>query len=430
MLKCKFRDLKDWMSVRSVDEALREILKGMPVLSSERVLLWQVANRIIAQDIVADTDQPTQANSSMDGFALHSKDLVDASADRPRTLPVVMHIAAGMSPKRSLACGEVARIMTGAPIPCGADAVVPVEDTDADWSMESPLEDQVRFSNPVAAGAYIRQRGEDIRAGQTVLQKGKQLRAAEIGLLATLGVVKPQVFRQPRVAILSSGDELVSPDRPLSQGVIRDSNSYMLASLVQQYGGLPIRLPVVCDNFAEIKGVLGSIKNCAPDLILSNAGVSVGAADFIHKALQELGTMEFWRVNMRPGKPLVFGRIQDIPFLGLPGNPVSSMVTFDVFVRPCLLKMGGSSEEQWPLPTISVRTGHDFQSDGRRSYLRVRLERCGDDWVAYSVGTQSSSAIMSMVNADGLLIIPEGQTHIEAGTSLELRRLNDDRKFG
>ena len=262
-----------------------------------------------------------------------------------------------------------------------------------------------------------------MRAGEVVLTGGRHLLGAEVGVLAALGVVEPLVYRQPRVAILSSGEELLSVDQPLAPGRIRESNSYALASLIAEQGGQPLRFPIARDDLGEIRATLWSVVAHAPDLIISSAGVSVGAADYMLAALREIGELQFWRVNMRPGKPLAFGRIQGIPFFGLPGNPVSALVTFDVFVRPTILKMGGHSEDRWPQPVISVRAGEEFRSDGRRSYLRARLEWRNGEWYAYSTGTQSSGAMMSLVRADGLLIIDAGVARVGAGSVLSLRPL-------
>ena len=411
------------MTLRSVEIALADVLVNITPLAVERVPLAQVSSRVLAEDISADSDLPAAPNSSMDGFAVRAEDVARASPELPVSLPVVIHIAAGSVAGRMLGHREAARIMTGAPLPPGADAIVPVEATDADWSVEVAIGETVQIHQASAAGAYVRPRGEDMRAGEVVLTCGRHLLGAEIGVLAALGVVEPLVYRQPRVAILSSGEELLSVDQPLAPGRIRESNSYALASLIAEHGGQPLRFPIARDDLGDIRATLWSVVAHAPDLIISSAGVSVGAADYVLAALREIGELQFWRVNMRPGKPLAFGRIQGIPFFGLPGNPVSALVTFDVFVRPTLLKMGGHSEDRWPQPVISVRAGEEFRSDGRRSYLRARLEWRNGEWFAYSTGTQSSGAMMSLVRADGLLIIDAGVARVDAGSVLSLRPL-------
>jgi len=228
------------------------------------------------------------------------------------------------------------------------------------------------------------------------------------------------VIRQPRVAIISTGDELVDIHEPLSPGKIRDSNSYMLAALVTTYGGTALRLPVARDTLDDVRRRFRDALDQRPDVILSSAGVSVGAFDVVRTILEELGQINFWRINLRPGKPLAFGHVQGVPFFGLPGNPVSAIVTFDVFVRPVLLRLGNRMDEG---STITVTTGQDIESDGRRSYLRVKLVSDNGQLIARLTGTQISSALISMVLADGLLIVPEGVTHVPAGTPMPVRLL-------
>jgi molybdopterin molybdotransferase len=248
------------------------------------------------------------------------------------------------------------------------------------------------------------------------------LRPQDIGVLAALGYVKVPVYRQPRVAILSTGDELVSVGEPLALGKIRDSNSYTLAGLVATYGGIPIRLPTARDTLEDVRHLFQNALAQSPDIVLSSAGVSVGAFDVVRTVLDELGDVRFWRVNLRPGKPLAFGHLQDIPFFGLPGNPVSAIVTFEVFVRPVLLKLTGRPDQVM----MAVATlGEDIHSDGRRSYLRVKLEREDGRLIARLTGTQSSGALMSVVQADGLLIVPEDVTYVSAGERLPVRLLRD-----
>lgn len=409
------------MRLRAVNEALTDILADLAPLNLERIPLARATGRMLAEDVRADADYPAAALSSMDGFAVRAEDIAAASEDEPVQLPVVMHIPAGGMAERALASGEAARIMTGAPLPPGADAIAPVETTDADWSAPGNDGEAVQFRQHFAAGAFVRPRGEDLRAGEVALAAGRKLHGAEIGTLASLGVARPLVYRQPRVAILSSGDELLAIDQPLLPGHIRESNSYALASLVEEYGGIPIRFPPARDDLDEIRNLLWSVALRAPDLILSSAGVSVGAADFMLAAIEEIGELHFWRVNMRPGKPLVYGRLQGIPYFGLPGNPVSALVTFDVFVRAALMKMGGYAEGEWQAPLVKVRAGEDFHTDGRRTYLRARLEFRDGQWRAHSTGTQSSGAMMSMVRADGLLILQEGVKTVSAGSELPFR---------
>lgn len=408
----------------NVDVAIERILEQMGVLSSEVVRLEDSLGRVLAEDIVSDIDLPPFDNSAMDGFAIQAIDSEDASTENPSILKVTMDIPAGMSPEERLSSGEAARIMTGAPIPEGADAVIPVEDTDADFSDldAATLPETVALHKVMPVGAAIRKMGENIQRGQTILKKNRILSPADIGILASLGRGQFEVIRQPRVAIVGSGDELVGVDEPLEAGQIRDSNSYALAALIEQDGGIALKQENARDNPESIRKMFQDTLALQPDLIVSSAGVSVGAADYIRAILEELGEIGFWRINLRPGKPLAFGKIDGIPFFGLPGNPVSAMVTYNVLVRPALLKLAGKVGN---IAKIRAKVGQEMRSDGRRTYARVRLQREGDDWVAYETGTQSSGAHLSMVLADGLLIIPENIGIVAVGTELEVQLLRD-----
>jgi molybdopterin molybdotransferase len=408
----------------NVDVALEQILAQIKQLPSEVVFLSAALNRVLADDVRAEINLPPFANSSMDGYAVRAADVVNATTENPASLKVVLDIPAGTFPDRPIGQGEAARILTGAPIPKGADCVIPVEQTDAKWynQIGTPLDPTVNIYKAGRAGDNIRPIGEDIRAGQVVLSEGRLLGAADIGVLAGLGCSQVKVIRQPRVAILGTGDELVSVDQPLSPGKIRDTNSYTLEALVTTVGALPLRLPIARDSLEEVRALFHSALEQKPDLILSSAGVSVGTADLVRTVLDELGQVGLWRVNLRPGKPLAFGHLQGIPFFGLPGNPVSAMVTFDLFVRPALLKMAGKPDVR---KTVYAAIVENLTSDGRRSYLRVTLERDNGHLIARTTGTQSSGALMSMVLADGLLIIPEDVMEITAGTELPVRLLRD-----
>lgn len=406
----------------NVDRALEQILSQIRLLPPEEVPLPATLGRVLAEDIQSQIDLPPFNNSAMDGYAVRTKDLSGATPETPIQLTIVMDIAAGYVPTGSLAPGEAARIMTGACVPEGADAVVPVEDTNGqrdDDSSELPAT-QVNVFRAVSPGEHIRPTGSDLAAGTLVLTTGTVLRPQEIGMLVALGYATVRVYRRPRVVILSHGDELIEVDEPLVSGKIRDVNSYTIAALVETSGAEPVRLPIAHDTLDELRRLFKAALDHRPDMIISSAGVSVGATDLIRTVLKELGTVDFWRVNLRPGKPFAFGQLQDVPFFGLPGNPVSAMVTFDLFVRPSLLKQAGHIAE-WPSAMAVV--GEAMQSDGRRSYLRVKLDQIDDQLVATSVGSQSSSALISMVLADGLLIVPENMTDIPVGISLPVRLL-------
>lgn len=405
----------------SVDEALARILAHIHPPRADLIPLIDAFDRILTQDIQSDINLPPFANSAMDGFAVHAADLAAASPTTPVQLPLVGDIPAGVAPPGPLPPGCAMRIMTGAPLPSDADAVIPVEATDGQWNHPTdPLPSHVRMFQRIEPGASVRAAGEDVRAGQLVLRAGSRLRPQDVGMLAALGWSMVPVAARPRAVIISTGDELIEVDQPLEAGKIRDVNGYTLAGLVHHYGGEAIRLPIVPDTLDAVRATFRAALDTNPDLIISSAGVSVGAFDVVRAVLEELGRIDFWRVNLRPGKPLAFGLVDGVPFFGLPGNPVSAMVTFDVFVRPALHRMQGRADDADLIPCI---VGEDMTSDGRRSYLRVKLERRDGQLIAHTTGTQSSGALMSMVLADGLLIVPEGVTRVDAGQSLHVRVL-------
>jgi molybdopterin molybdotransferase len=404
------------MSLLSVDQARERILSHFQPVTTETLPLTGCANRVLAEDIIAATDLPPFNNSSMDGFAVRAEDVIEAVAASPRSLRVVADIPAGSYPTISLAPGEAARIMTGAPLPDGADAVVPVEETNFDnRDAGTPAPNEVQIFKAPKSGANVRLRGMDIRAGQVVLYKGRVLKPQDLGLLAMLGFVNVLVYRKPRVALFSSGDELLPVDAPLEDGKIRDSNSYTLAALVEDTGADVIRLGVAKDNRDSVKASLEKAVESNVDLILSSAGVSVGAFDFVKEVIESHGKMDFWRVNMRPGKPLAFGEYRNIPFIGLPGNPVSAFVGFEVFVRATIQRLSGSLEIN--RPTVRVRCEEQIDSDGRESYLRAQVSPDGEDGalVARLTGHQGSGNLHSLVEANALLIIPAGVKCVPAG---------------
>jgi molybdopterin molybdotransferase len=395
------------MNLLSVAEARERILSRFKPVAAERLPLAECPYRVLAQDIAAATDFPLFDNSSMDGFAIQAADVATATPASPRTLRVVADIPAGSQPTISLAPGEAARIMTGAPLPFGADAVIPVEETDfhnRDAGTQAP--ENVQAMKAMQAGENVRPRGADVRAGESVLQKGQILRPQEIGLLAMLGEAQVSVYRKPRVALFSSGDELLPVDAPLTAGKIHDSNSYTLAALLQSANVEVIHLGVAADRRAEVESLLKDAVREQVDLIVSSAGVSVGAFDFVKEVVESNGRLDFWRVNMRPGKPLAFGEYEGIPFIGLPGNPVSAFVGFEVFVRPTLGRLSGL--ETATRLTVRVRLGEAIESDGRESYLRAEVCEEGGTLVAHLSGHQGSGNLLALVRANALLIIPAG----------------------
>jgi molybdopterin molybdotransferase len=402
------------MSLLSVNEARERILSHFQPVTTETLPLAGSSNRVLAQDIAATSDLPPFDNSSMDGFAVRAADVIDAAAGSPRNLRVVADIPAGSHPTISLAPDEAARIMTGASIPDGADAVVPVEDTNFDNRDAGTLApDEVQIFKSAKSGANIRPRGMDLRAGEVVLNKGRILKPQDLGLLAMLGFANVRVYRKPRIALFSSGDELLPVDAPLEEGKIRDSNSYALAALIEEAGADVIRLGVAKDEPDSVKALLEKAVELKVDLILSSAGVSVGAFDFVKQVIESNGKLDFWRVNMRPGKPLAFGEYKQVSFIGLPGNPVSSFVGFEVFVRPTLQRLRGSLNGG--RPTVRVRCEEQIDSDGRESYLRAQVHEEEGNFIARLTGHQGSGNLHSLVQANALLIIPAGVKCVPAG---------------
>jgi molybdopterin molybdotransferase len=399
------------MNLLSVREAQERILQMIQPVGQTHIPLDQSARRVLAEDICAATDLPLFDNSSMDGFAIRA---ADTSASRV-TLRVVADIAAGASLTGSLAAGEAARIMTGAPLPAGADAVIPVEETDfSQRGAGIPAPAQVTIMRKVAAGENVRPRASDVHVGETVLSKAQRLRPQELGLLAMLGLATVPVYAMPRVASLSSGDELLPVEAQLTEGKIHDSNSYTLAAQIEDAGAEVIRLGVAKDERGAVEALLDRAVESAADLIITSAGVSVGAFDFVKEVVEAKGSLNFWRVNMRPGKPLAFGEYRGIPFIGLPGNPVSAFVTFEVFARPAIEKLSGLEPRSRRRTT--VRLAEAVESDGRESYLRAVVS---EDGTARLTGHQGSGNLLSLVQANALLIIPAGVKSRPAGQEVE-----------
>ena len=402
----------------SVREALSLILGTIDILPSEQLDLLDGLGRVLAQSVTAHDSLPPFANSSMDGYAVRAEDVGGAREDRPIRLKVIGDIAAGAGILPEVIAGTAARIMTGAPLPPGADAVVPVEDTDEPWrGKERPLPEFVAIHRAVGPGDFTRHPGEDIRAGDVVLEKGRVLRPQEIGILAALGVGRINVIRRPRVGVLATGDELVDVASPLTPGKIRNSNGYAQAAQVAALGGVPVMLGVAGDTEAAVRERLDAGVAAGVDLLISSAGVSVGAYDVVKAVLDEVGDVAFWRVRMRPGKPLAFGSYRGIPFLGVPGNPVSAMVSFEMFARPAILKMAG--HDKLERPRVEVTILEDIDSDGRESYIRAVVTRDERGYLARTTGGQGSHMMTSLVKANALLVVPEGVKAIQAGTKLK-----------
>lgn len=405
------------MSLLSVQDARQRILSHFEAVEAESLPLAACPGRVLAADIIA-SDLPPFDNSSVDGFAVLASDLVGASPSSPRSLPVVADIPAGTVSEVPLIAGQAARIMTGAPLPPGADAVIMIEDTDFQPGRAGePAPANVRAFRAVSSGENIRRRGMDIKTGRKVLFAGQRLRPQDIGLLAMLGVAQVSVHRRPRLALLSSGDELIGVEAPLSPGKIRDSNSYTLSALAGGCGCEVLPLGVAPDDRASIGFLLDQAVGIQADVILTSAGVSVGALDFVKEVIESQGSLEFWRVNMRPGKPLAFGQYRGIPLAGLPGNPVSAFVGFEVFIRPALGRLAGLKSDV--RPRVRARLAEKLESDGRESYLRAVIEERDGQLHAKLTGHQGSGNLLSLVQANALLIVPAGVKSLAIGDQLE-----------
>ena len=406
------------MSLLSVEQARERILSQIAPVGTESIPLVACVNRVLGVDIVAADDLPLFDNSSMDGFAIRAVDISNAAPGSRVTLRVVADIPAGSTPTVSITSGQAARIMTGAHMPDGADTVIPVENTDFnERSPGTPLPETVSIEKTLKSGDNVRPRGTDVHAGDIVLKKGNSLKPQDVGLLAMLGFAEVEVYKRPRIALLSSGDELLEAGAPFEAGKIHDSNSYMLAALIESTGADVLRLGIAKDTRESVQSLVEQAITLNADLILSSAGVSVGAFDYVKEVVEANGSLNFWRVNMRPGKPVAFGEYKGIPFIGLPGNPVSAFVGFEVFARDATRRLSGYSDRT--RQTVRVRTEEEILSDGRESYLRAILHEEDSQYIAKLTGHQGSGNLLSLVQANALLIIPAGVKCVPAGQEVE-----------
>jgi len=396
-------------------EALGRILSHVQPLGSEKVSLLEALGRVMAEDIYANRNIPPLDNSGMDGYAVKYADIQNGSKGRPIHLKVVENLPAGSVSTKRLGKGQAIRIMTGAPIPKGADTVIPVEETEEKDGF-------VSIFKAVPFGEYIRRAGEDVKRGDGVLSRGDFIRPAEVGMLASVGRSFVSVYQRPMVAILCTGEELVDVDGDLDEVKIISSNLYTLAAQVKDCGAIPIQLGIARDQKEEIREKLR--QGIRADVLISSAGVSVGDYDFVKSALSDLGMeMVFWRVAMKPGKPLAFGTMNGKPVFGLPGNPAASMVSFEQFVRPSLLKMMG--HRQLFRPVIEAVLKEDIRREPRkRHFIRACVSIEKDDYV---VAIPGAGGLSAMIRANGWIVIPEDQEIVRAGEKVKVQLL--DRNF-
>ncbi|MFN2238754.1 MAG: gephyrin-like molybdotransferase Glp [Thermoanaerobaculia bacterium] len=396
----------------AVEEAQERVLTEIETIGVEKVSLRDALGRVLREQIRAPRDVPFGDNSAMDGYVLIAADVAAASEGAPVHLRVTSDIPAGRVSSTRVARGEAARIMTGALFPAGADAVVPVELTDAG-------SETVAVRAPVREGANVRLRGEDMKKGDLVISVGARIGAAEIGVLAGVQRSLVRVGRRPVVAILSTGDEVVDVDGTFEPGKVVNSNSWSLAALVRESGGVPRMLGIVEDSIdATVDAIRSGLES---DFVLSTGGVSVGAFDFVKDALDRLGAeTRFWQVAMKPGKPLVVSRVGGRLYFGLPGNPVSCMVSFHLFVAPAIRKAAGQTHGLFP-PTVRMKVSSDLRSRGdRRQYFRVRALARDGTLTAIPMTAQGSGVSTSMVAANGLAIVEAGVKEIAAGSEVDV----------
>lgn len=384
----------------SFHEARNKMLEGIKPLPSEKCPLADLLGRVQAQDITATFDIPPRDNSAMDGFAVITADIANATEQDPIILQVIEDVPAGRVATKSLKPGQAIRIMTGAQVPEGADTVIPVEETTV-----GILNTEVRMLEAGRRGANIRRQGEDVKAGQLLISQGTRLRPQEVGLIASLGLTEVMATKQPVVGILSSGNEIAAPGQPLKPGQIYDANRFSVAGQVKEAGARVNDYGIVPDDLNSIKDALNKAsQEC--DIIITSGGVSVGDYDLMKQALSELGSMNFWQVKQKPGKPLAFGHISGKPVIGLPGNPVSSMVVCDQYVRPLLLKMQGAANIF--RGQVTAYSDQEIRKQpGRTEFLRAKVEWRDGAYHAMLTGPQGSGILTSMVQADGLMILPE-----------------------
>jgi molybdopterin molybdotransferase len=399
-----------------VEEALNHILNSISPLDLEKTDILNALGRVIGEDIYSDRNIPPKDNSAMDGYALKSEDTKGASADAPAVVETIEDIPAGHPSQKTIGPGQAARIMTGAFVPEGADTVVKVEDTEHDGN-------RVRIFVESPKGENIRYSGEDVKVGDLVISKGKIVGPAEVGMLASLGRSFIKVYQKPLVAIIATGDEIADIDEDTSGGKIISSNSYSLHAQVRECGALPLQTGIAKDREESLMAAFRAALRA--DVIISSGGVSVGDYDFVKDVMAEMGTnIEFWQVAQRPGKPLAFGTMEGKLVFGLPGNPVSSMITFEEYVRPALLKMMG--REEIFRRTITATLMEDIKKkSGLKHFIRALVKKEGERFTVSTTGEQGSGILKSMVLANGIIVLPENRTSVKKGEEVTVQLIDD-----
>lgn len=413
--------------VISVDEALGMVLNFVHRLDCENKPILQCLGQVLAEDIFAPFNVPPFDNAAMDGYAVQAASIMDATSGCPKSLRIIGEVPAGKTARFKVTAGTAIRIMTGAPLPEGADTVVPFECTDElSQAAHTKTGGEVSIFVSLPQGANVRRAGEDIAKGELVIESGTFLQPAHIGVLASLGIKSVSVIRRPVVGILATGDELVAPGSSLLPGKIYNSNSYSLAAQVKECGGIPKVLGISTDEVKRLSAAIRRGLEC--DLLITSGGVSVGDYDVVKRVLAAEGEVSFWTVRMKPGKPLAFGTFRGrngktIPLLGLPGNPVSSMITFEVFARPAILKMMGVKDLARPR-IMAVMEDTIINKDSRRIFARVVVKKQNGKYFARLTGPQGSGILTSMIKANGIAVIPETAGKVEPGDNVEVMVLD------
>ena len=396
----------------TVEDARENVLAQVKVLAPLELPLTDAFGCVAAQDIVAKTNLPAFASSAMDGFAVRASDVATAAPASPAELKIVGRSMIGHRPDATVGMGEAVQIATGAPIPAGADAVVPVENSELDDGL-------VRLFEAARAGKHVRPVGEDVKDGSVLVEAGTRLGPPELGLLANAGHPTPLVHPRPRVVVLSTGDELIPPTETPDFGQVRDANAFTLFGALRDVGAIPVLAGIVPDEVEALKEAVLAYEIQA-DAFISSGGVSVGERDVVKAAFFKRGDVEFYRVAMQPGMPQGFGHVEGKPFWGLPGNPVSVFVSFEQFVRPALLKMMGRS--QLARPQITATLTEDVAGPkGKLQFARVRVQRTSDGWQATPTGARGSNLISTVARANGLAMIPQGIEVAPAGSQVRVQ---------
>ena len=396
----------------SVEDARDRVLSQVHPLAPLQLPLTDAYGCVVAQDVLATHDLPEFASSAMDGFAARASDLAGATPSHPRELKIVGRALIGHEPEGTVGAGETMHIATGAPVPAGADVIVPIENADIEG------DELVRLLDGPAPGAHVRPRGEDVREGDVLIPVGKRLGAPELGLLASAGQPTPLVHPRPRVVVLSTGDELVAPTETPAFGQVRDANSFTIFAALREMGAMPVMARIVRDDVESLRDTIFNFEIQA-DAFISSGGVSVGERDVVKAAFFRRGDVDFYKVAMQPGMPQGFGHVEGKPYFGLPGNPVSVFVSLEVFVRPAILKMMG--RRHLFRPEVAARLTDDVRGPrGKLQFARVEVRHEKDGWSATPTGSRGSNLISTVARANGLAMIPAGTAAAPAGSTVQV----------